>query len=98
MVAFAEYWITVNEGQSIYWGNTRTQRTFIARELALGAGAVVWIPADTADVVVGHVPAPGGDRVPFSYGDLHLVLSYRCFRRYRASVGGMEEENKHDSC
>ena len=49
----------------------RTQRTLVAREFALGACAIVWIPADTADIVVGHVPAPGGDGVPFSNRDLH---------------------------
>jgi hypothetical protein len=49
----------------------RTQRTLVARELALGACAIVGISADTADVVVGHVPAPCRDGIPFSNGDLH---------------------------
>jgi len=48
-----------------------TQWTLIARKLALGAGTVVRVPAYTADVVVGHVPAPCSDGVPFSYRDLH---------------------------
>lgn len=48
-----------------------TQWTFVSRELALGAGTVIGISTDTADIVVGHVPAPGGDGVPFAYGDLH---------------------------
>lgn len=51
-----------------------TQRTLVARKLALGACAIVWIPADAADIVVGHVPTPGGNGIPFSYCDLHSVV------------------------
>jgi hypothetical protein len=54
-------------------GEELTQRTFIAREFAFRASAIVGIPADTADIVIGHVPTPGGDGVPFSYRDLHCV-------------------------
>jgi hypothetical protein len=51
--------------------NGRTQWALVAGELALGACAIVGISADTADVVVGHVPAPSRDGVPFSNRNLH---------------------------
>jgi hypothetical protein len=51
----------------------RTQRTLIARKLALGTSAIVRIATDTADIVVGHIPAPRGDGIPFSYRDFHCV-------------------------
>lgn len=52
-----------------------TQRTFVAWELALGAGTVIRVAADSADVIVGHVPPPGGDGIPLLDCDFHLVWS-----------------------
>ena len=54
-----------------------TQRTIVAGVLALRAGAVVGVAADTADIVIGHIPAPGGDGVPLLDYDPHV-----CYLRF----------------
>lgn len=48
-----------------------TQWALVARKFTLGASAVVGVAANTTHIVVGHVPAPRGDGVPFSYRDFH---------------------------
>jgi hypothetical protein len=73
VVAFSEYYVMSVSSLQRFIVPRLTQWTLITRKLALGTSTIVWITADTADVVVGHVPAPGGDSVPFSYGDLHGV-------------------------
>ena len=55
-----------------------TQRAFIARKLALGTSAVVGIAANTANIVIGHIPAPRGDGIPFSYRDFHRAAVRAC--------------------
>jgi hypothetical protein len=73
MVAFTKYYILLAHEPQDSREVQLTQRAFIARELALGAGAVIRISADTADIVIGHIPTPGRDGIPFSYRDLHCV-------------------------
>lgn len=55
--------------------NKLTQRALVAWELALGACAVVRIAANTTNIVIRHIPAPGSDRVPLLDCDLHGCLS-----------------------
>lgn len=62
-------------GSSKRYLSRPTQRTLVARELALRASAVVGVAADTANIVVGHVPAPGSDGIPLPNRDLHGCLS-----------------------
>lgn len=50
---------------------THTQRTVITGVFTRGTCAVELDATDAADVVFGHVPAPGGDCVPFVYCDFH---------------------------
>lgn len=50
-----------------------TQWTLITGKLALGTGAVVWVATDATHVVVGHVPVPSRNGVPFADSDLHRV-------------------------
>jgi hypothetical protein len=71
VIAFAEYYLLSAHKYIECIVTALTQRTLVAWKLALGASTIVWITADTADIVVGHIPAPGGDSIPFSYGDLH---------------------------
>lgn len=52
-------------------GGLFTQSTVVAGVFAGGAGAVELDATDAADVVFGHVPAPGGDGVPGFDGDFH---------------------------
>jgi hypothetical protein len=78
VVAFSEHYVVLASPLQRFMVPELTQWTLVARKLALGAGTIVRVTTDTADVVVGHVPAPGGDSVPFSYGDLHGV-AYRSY-------------------
>lgn len=48
-----------------------TQSTIIPRILACRTSSVKLDATDAADVVFGHVPAPGGDGVPFFDCDFH---------------------------
>lgn len=49
-----------------------TQSTVIPREFARWTSAVELDATDPTDVVVGHVPAPGCDGIPFLDSDFHL--------------------------
>ena len=53
---------------------SRTESAVVAGIFAGGTRAVELHSADAADVVLGHVPSPGGHRVPFFDGDFHGVL------------------------
>jgi hypothetical protein len=81
VIAFAEYYLLSAHKYIECIVTALTQRTLVAWKLALGASTIVWIPADTADIVVGHIPAPGGDSIPFSYGDLHDAVCCCCGAR-----------------
>lgn len=50
----------------------RTQGTIVTGKLAGGTGAVELDATDAADIVVGHVPAPGSDGVPLFEGNFHV--------------------------
>lgn len=70
-----------------------TERTLIARKLALGASAIVWIATYTAHVLlIWHVPAPGGDGVPGLYSDFHgwmlVMYGLRTGESWRRGEGG----------
>ena len=58
----------------------RTQSTVVAGIFALWARSVELYPADTADVLIRHIPLPRGDSIPLLYDDLH----------YEQTVGVME--------
>jgi hypothetical protein len=55
---------------------SHTKRTLVARESTLGAGTVIRIPTDTADIVFRHVPSPCCDGVPLLDGDFHGGISF----------------------
>jgi hypothetical protein len=78
VVAFSEYYIVSASPLQRFIVPELTQWTFVARKLALGAGTIIRVPANTADIVVRHIPAPCGDSVPLSYSDLHGV-AYRSY-------------------
>lgn len=53
-------------------GSSRhTKGAVIAREFAGGTGAIKLNATDTAHLILGHVPAPRGDRMPLLDGNLH---------------------------
>lgn len=86
VIAFSEYYPTVSPIYT-HLGPEKscTKRTFVAGKPALGTGAVVGVAADATDIVIGHVPAPGGDRMPLLDNDLHdrflLVLRLMSYTR-----------------
>jgi hypothetical protein len=50
-----------------------TKGAVIAREFAGRTSAVELDAADTAHLVLGHVPVPGGNGIPFLQSDLHCL-------------------------
>lgn len=61
-----------------------TQRTVVTGEFAGWTGPVELYATDAADFVVGHVPVPGRDGVPFFDADFHI------YQQKKSSVGYLE--------
>ena len=49
-----------------------TQRTFVSGEFACRTGPVELDTTDTAYLILGHIPVPGGDSIPFFQLDFHF--------------------------
>jgi hypothetical protein len=52
-----------------------TKRTLVAGKSTFGACTVVWVPANTTDIVFRHIPSPCCNGIPLFDGDFHLVDS-----------------------
>jgi hypothetical protein len=100
VIAFSEYYVILAYTLLNPIVTGLTQWALVAREFTLGASAVVGVAADTTDIIVGHVPAPRGDGVPFSYRDLHcglLVVVAMVSRCFGAIAGGRKTNTSRAS-
>ena len=78
VATFARNFITKTSVLSLQGGSDvvlHTQTAVIAREFTRRTSAVEVNLADAADVVLGDIPAPSGDRIPI--GDLNFHFD-RC--------------------
>lgn len=51
--------------------DTLTDRTVVSGEFALWTGAIELYTTDTTQVIIGHIPPPGGHRVIRKNLDFH---------------------------
>jgi len=61
MCALSHDWKQVNTVQLVLPRWVHTDRTVVSWELAFRTGAIKLYATDTAIIVFGHVPPPGGD-------------------------------------
>jgi hypothetical protein len=76
-------WLISNEDRMSSRVLQHTQTAVVARVFARRACSVKVDLADTAHVVLGYVPAPGGYRIPLLDRDLHLHSLWCRERRTR---------------